>query len=75
MNRILTAPQKQRKAPIYDPIARSIAEYISNNVPERLHNVSTYPIIHTSYRKKGLQSKVRTLKLRAIQMSTIAFYG
>ncbi|VEN62279.1 unnamed protein product [Callosobruchus maculatus] len=39
MNRILTAPQKQRKAPIYDPIARSIAEYISNNVPERLHNL------------------------------------
>ncbi|CAH2002247.1 unnamed protein product [Acanthoscelides obtectus] len=39
MNRILTAPQKQRKAPIYDPIARSIAEYISNNVPDKLHNL------------------------------------
>ncbi|KAG5882317.1 hypothetical protein JTB14_019339 [Gonioctena quinquepunctata] len=37
-SRVMTAPHAQRKHAIYDPIARSIADYVTNNVPEKLHH-------------------------------------
>ncbi|KAJ8963058.1 hypothetical protein NQ318_018522 [Aromia moschata] len=38
-----TTPCKQGRTPIiYDPIARSIAGYVANNVPEKLHNVRLF---------------------------------
>ncbi|XP_023015174.2 uncharacterized protein [Leptinotarsa decemlineata] len=37
-SRAVTAPHTQvRKSTIYDPIAKSIADYVTNNVPEKLH--------------------------------------
>lgn len=37
---VLLAPSKQvRKPMIYDPIAKSIADYVANNVPDKMNKV------------------------------------